>query len=152
VPNSEPTPSTNPDRKGPSDRRRVPRGGRRDYDRTGRYPVVLVAESYEGARRPFVRYLERYHFDVAEATNGEEMLARIVASPPRVVLMEWGLPLISGSPLTQWLAQGWRTRQVRVIALAGDVDPGAEMPRADGVLVKPFSLSAMLEEVRRVLR
>jgi DNA-binding response OmpR family regulator len=130
----------------------MPRGGRREYDRTGRFPSVLVAESYEGARRPFVRYLERYHFDVAEAANGEEALTCVIASPPRVVLIEWSLPMMAGSQLAQWLARGWRTGQVRVIALAGDGEPGVELPRVDGVLVKPFSLAMMIEEVRRVLR
>jgi DNA-binding response OmpR family regulator len=141
------------DRRGQRDRRRVPRGGRRAYDRPGRYPPVLVAESYEPARRPFVRYLERFNFDVAEAADGEQALARIVASPPRVVLIEWGLPMMSGSRLSQWLAQGWRTRDVRVIAIAGDNDVDAPaMPHVDGVLVKPFSLASMLDEIRRVLR
>ena len=38
----------------PVDRRSVPRGGRRETDRSGRHPNVLVADSYEGARVPCV--------------------------------------------------------------------------------------------------
>lgn len=140
-----------PERSGPLDRRRVPRGGRRFYDRPGRFPPILVAESNDGLRRPCVRYLERFHFDVAEAAHGEEALARIVAVPPRVVLLEWTLPAMPGTRLRQWLAQSHRTRDVRVIAITSG-DEGNVLPQADAVLVKPFSLDVMLAEIRRVLR
>jgi DNA-binding response OmpR family regulator len=139
-------------RTGPRDRRRAPRGGRREYDQPGRSPSVLVADSYAGARRPFVRYLERYHFDVVEATSGEEALAHISTHPPRIVLIEWDLPMLGDAQLSEWLIGAWRRREVQVIAMAGDRDAHAPMLRADGVLMKPFSLVAMLEEIRRVLR
>ena len=151
---SEPQLTYAMDRRVRRDRRRVPRGGRREYDRPGRYPPVLIADSYAPARRPCALYLERHNFDVHEAADGEEALARIVASPPRIVLIEWGLPGMSGERLSHWLAQGWRTRDVRVIAMAGaGGDEGLPaMAQVDAVLFKPFSLSAMLEEIRRVLR
>jgi two-component system phosphate regulon response regulator PhoB len=140
------------DRRGPRDRRRVPRGGRRDYDRPGRYPPVLVADSYDGARRPCARYLDRFNFDVMEAANGEDALRQIVASPPRLILTEWTLPTMPADRLCQWLAQGWRTRGIPVIVVAADFDARRDMPSVAAILVKPFSLEAMLNEVRRVLR
>jgi DNA-binding response OmpR family regulator len=130
----------------------VPRGGRRPYDRTGRYPTVLVADSYEGARRPCVRYLDRFNFDVAEATNGEEALKQIISVPPSVILTEWTLPTMPAERLCQWLAQGWRTKEIPVIVVAADFDVRREMPSVAAILVKPFSLESMLTEVRRVLR
>jgi CheY-like chemotaxis protein len=142
----------------PQDRRRVPRGGRRETDRPGKYPPVLVAESYEGVRRCCVRYLNRFHFQVAEAADGEEALRQITAEPPRVVLAELNLPSMSASHLARWLSQSWRTRQIPVIVLAGDLDPSDTSAFEDfrtvvaGVLVKPFTLGAMLDEVRRVIR
>ena len=143
---------TEADRRGPRDRRRVPRGGRREYDRSGRYPPVLVADSYEGARRPCVRYLDRFHFDVAEATNGEDALKQIVSTTPRLIITEWTLPTMPADRLCQWLAQGWRTRDIPVIVVAADYDARRQMPSVASILVKPFSLETMLTEVRRVLR
>ena len=143
---------TEADRRGPRDRRRVPRGGRREYDRSGRYPPVLVADSYEGARRPCVRYLDRFHFDVAEATNGEDALKQIVSTTPRLIITEWTLPTMPADRLCQWLAQGWRTREIPVIVVAADYDARRQMPSVASILVKPFSLETMLTEVRRVLR
>jgi DNA-binding response OmpR family regulator len=144
--------SISPDRRGVPDRRRVPRGGRRDYDQPGRCPSVLVADSYEGARRPCVRYLDRFNFDVTEVTNGEDALKQIVSIMPRVIVAEWELPAMPVDRLCQWLAQGWRTRDIPVIVVAADFDARRRMPGVAAILVKPFSLESMLTEVRRVLR
>lgn len=134
------------------ERRRVPRGGRRASDRQGRYPPVLIAESYEGVRHACVRYLHQFNFDVIEAADGEQALAHIVASPPRVVLTEWDLPSMPAGRLAQWIAQRRPDSDIPVIIMANAVEGDSVLPRVAGVLRKPFSLTEMLEEVRRVLR
>ena len=140
------------ERRALSDRRRVPRGGRRTYDRGGTYPPILVADGYEGARRPAARYLERYHFDVAEAADGEQALQRIVLTPPHVILTDWSLPAMPARRLCQWLDQSWRTRNIPVIVMIGNYEPGEGVPPVAGILIKPFSLTVMLDEIRRILR
>lgn len=137
------------------DRRRFPRGGRRATDRPGRHPIVLVADSYAGARVPCARYLHRFGFQVEEAADGEQALALINSTPPHLIIVELGLPHLSAARLTRWLAQNWRTRHIPVIVLAGDAEPAAQdepAMSAAGMLVKPFQLAAMIEEIRRVLR
>jgi two-component system chemotaxis response regulator CheY len=134
------------------DRRRVPRGGRRGADRPGRHPSVLVAESYEGVRQACARYLQQFNFDVMEAADGEQALARIVASPPQLILTEWNLPAMPAGRLAQWVAQRRPNNDIPVIILANAVEGEGRVPRVAGVLRKPFSLPQMLEEVRRVLR
>jgi DNA-binding response OmpR family regulator len=134
------------------DRRRVPRGGRRASDRPGRYPPILVAESYEGVRQACARYLQQFNFDVMEAADGEEALARIVASPPQLILTEWNLPSMPAGRLAQWVAQRRPKSDIPVIILANAVEGEGKVPRVAGVLRKPFSLPQMLAEVRRVLR
>jgi len=133
----------------------VPRGGRRPTDRPGKYPPVLVAESYDGVRQSCARYLDRFHFQVAEAADGEQALRLIGAEPPQVILAELDLPSMSAPRLAQWLSQSWRTRQIPVIVLAGDLNPSdtSDFRRVvAGVLVKPFTLRTMLDEIRRVIR
>jgi len=129
----------------------MPRGGRREYDQQGRYPPVLVAESYDGARRPFVRYLARFNFEVAEAANGQDALKQIVSTTPRLIVAESTLPAMPAERLCEWLARGWRTRSIPVIVVA-DFDIEQPMPSVAAILIKPFSLDTMLAEVRRVLR
>jgi DNA-binding response OmpR family regulator len=140
------------------DRRRVPRGGRRTIDRLGKHPSVLIADSYDGVRKTCARYLDRFNFQVAEAADGEAALSHIAAEPPQVILAESHLPAMPIARLSQWLSQSWRTRQIPVIVLAGDIDVSDPSAPHDirglvaGVLVKPFTLRTMLDEVRRVIR
>jgi CheY-like chemotaxis protein len=140
------------ERSGSDRRRRVPRGGRRPSDRPGRYPPILVADSYDGVRRACARYLQQFNFDVTEAVDGEQALARIIASQPAVILTEWNLPAMPAGKLADWVAQRRPGGDVPVIVLANAVEGDLPMPRVAGVLRKPFTLREMLDEVRRVLR
>jgi two-component system phosphate regulon response regulator PhoB len=133
-----------------ADRRRVPRGGRRSTDSGGRYPRVIVADSYAGARIPYVRYLTGLGFDVNEADNGDTLLTLIEQAIPQVILMEKDLPRWPAWCLATWLDLDARTRDVPIILMAGDSDD--EVPQTAGILTKPFQLPSMIEEVRRVLR
>jgi CheY-like chemotaxis protein len=139
------------------DRRRVSRGGRRNKDRPGKHPSVLVAESYDGVRKTCARYLDRFNFHVSEAADGEQALTQIAADPPHVILAELHLPAMPVPRLAQWLSQSWRTRQIPVIVLGGDIDPADPAASESvgesvaGVLVKPFTLRTMLDEIRRVI-
>src|SRR5713226_1450773 len=87
------------------DRRRVTRGGRRVTDQAGKYPKLLIADSYPGARKPCARYLDLFNFHVEEAANGEEALARIEARQPEVILAELTLPGMGARELSQWLSE-----------------------------------------------
>jgi CheY-like chemotaxis protein len=137
------------------DRRAVPRGGRRPYDRPGRFPNLLVADSYEGARVPCARYLDHFGFHVDQATNGNEARACIDAVAPHVVLAEMTLPGAPAAALGDLLDQDPRTRSVPLIVLQSDfeMDQLVERPqRAATVLIKPFPLATMLQQVRQALR
>ena len=128
------------------DRRRVPRGGRRTTDRPGRYPPLLVADSDDGARRPCVRYLRLFGFQVEEARTGDDAVAAIDAVQPQVIVTELTLP--SAERLTERL-----TQDVRIPVIVTATDAASPIPpQAVAGLVKPFPLATMLEEVRRVLR
>jgi len=135
------------------DRRRVPRGGRRDGDQPGRYPHLLVADSYDGVRVPCVRYLTRFGFHVDEAADGDEVLAKVHAAPPHMILVESGLPHAPVSQIVRQLRERPSTRSIPIIVMASSLDAsGSDDGPYVGRLVKPFALSAMLQEVRRVLR
>ena len=134
------------------DRRRAPRGGRRATDRPGRYPPVLVAESYDGVRLACARYLQQFNFEVVEAADGEQALARIVSTTPQLILTEWNLPSMPAVKLAQWVAQRRADGGIPVIVMANAVEGDGALARVAGVLRKPFSLSEMMAEVRRVLR
>ena len=132
----------------------MPRGGRRPTDRPGRHPTLLVAESYAPVRRPFVRYLEHFSFRVTQATNGDELLAAVSRVRPHVILAEVALPRMDTRGLSQWLGNSYHTRDIPVIVMADALseDSATRLGHPAGVLIKPFPLSTLLDEVRRVLR
>lgn len=71
------------------------------------------------------------------------------------MLVDVTLPNGSGHSLRQWLDQDPQARSIPVIALMSDFDAERTQPKLEGlagVLVKPFPLATMLEEVRRALR
>jgi len=135
------------------DRRRVPRGGRRTGDLPGRYPSVLVADSYDGARIPCAKYLDRFNFGVIEAGGGHEALAHIDAMAAQVILIENGLLHTPVLRIARRLSRSGSA--VPLIVMTTDLDTVEEtvagLPLVS-VLEKPFSLSKMLEEIRRLLR
>lgn len=144
---------TIPDRRMQLDRRRNARGGRRASDQPGRFPKILVADSYDGARIPCVKYLDRLGFSVDQAVTGSEVLERIETARPHVILAENSLRI---TPIAHIIDRLSRTSQpLPLIVMMSDLSvsepPLAGLPQVS-VLQKPFSLLAMLEEIRRVLR
>ena len=132
-----------------SDRRRVPRGGRRAGDRPGRFPILLVADGYEGARRPFVRYLERFGFRVEEAATAPEASAILDRVSPHVLLTDLTLP--DASALFRRPSADTSAARIPTIGILS-WEGGSGPPDVACVLVKPFRLRAMLEAVRQILR
>jgi DNA-binding NtrC family response regulator len=131
------------------DRRRAARGGRRESDRPGRHPVILLADSYEDARSPVARYLDRFGFDVREATTADEAVAALDRDQPEVLLS--GLRGADAAVLFDALsARGPGAPRVIMVLLSANDDPVP--PVATGVMSKPFSLRPMLDELRREIR
>ena len=136
------------------DRRRHPRGGRRVTDVPGRHPRLVIADTYEAALRPCLRYLEVFSFDVAALGSGQSVATEIDLRPPAVILMGKSLKNPSSGEL---LERAVREHGIPVILFADSVGEseameGVDFSAAAAVLVKPFTLSGMLETIRAVLR
>ncbi len=128
----------------PRDRRGASRGGRRDGDRAGRHPIVLVVDADDAVRRICVQCLARFGFLVDDAKGGIEAAAAVQMMPPRVVLVDPALPSAHA------LLNAIQVARVPMITMTTDyMKTPAE---ATEILVKPFSLDSMLVAIRRVLR
>ena len=137
------------------DRRRVSRGGRRATDRPGCYPSVIVADSYARARIPCARYLGRYGFKVIQAATPGRAVRAVAAQEAQIILAEISPTPTPTARLTERLAADARARRIPLIVMTtgfGDQVRDHAHYGAAGVLLKPFRLTRMLDEVRRVLR
>jgi DNA-binding response OmpR family regulator len=132
-----------------ADRRLVSRGGRRGADRPGCYPVVLVADGYAAARSSCVRFLDHYGFDVIEVGSGTEAIVALNSVRPHIILS--GLDGADAERLYRWLRADETLRDRPVVVMAAD--NVALVPAENArVIMKPFSMHALLRDVREMLR
>ena len=90
-----------------------------------------------------------------ECADGEEAIAAVDGRPPHLILVEDGLPKVSAARMVRRLKDQVHTKAIPVIVMTADFENRGQQPAPPdtaGVLVKPFALSTMLQEIRRVLR
>ena len=103
---------------------------------------VLVVNDVRAERDLYSAHLRRAGFDVQEAADGFEALARAVAGRPDAIVTDVAVPNLDAWELTRRLKAAAATRDIPVIAV-GTHDPvgGTERARAAGCaasLFRPF--------------
>lgn len=115
---------------------------------------MLIVEDDEPMRRAITRGLQLHDFAVQEAATAEDALAVVARRAPQLMVVDVGLPGMSGIDLCREL----RTRHVDVPLLilsardaVGDRVGGLEAG-ADDYLVKPFDLGELVARLRALQR
>jgi len=116
-------------------------------------PHVLVIDDEPQILRALRTILAEHKFRVTTASTGEEGLALAAAQPPDVVILDLGLPRMSGLEVCAQLRE-WT--QVPVIVLSAH-DTEHDKVRAldkgaDDYLTKPFGIDELLARIRVALR
>jgi two-component system cell cycle response regulator DivK len=117
--------------------------------------TVLLVEDNEDNRIVYSTILRHFGFQVMEALNGEEGIARARAERPDLILMDISIPLIDGWEATQVLKHDPLTQRIPIIALtahalASDREKAMQVG-CDGYLAKPCEPRAVVAEVQRFL-
>jgi len=116
-------------------------------------PLVLLIEDEEQMRK-FVRIsLVSNGFRVIEATTGEEGVAMAAAETPDVVVLDLGLPGISGFEVTRRLRE-WSAMPIIVLSARGYEQDKirALNDGADDYLTKPFGPGELVARLGVALR
>ena len=79
--------------------------------------VILIAEDDPMNREMIRRYLQLAGYQVITATDGEQAVAMAKAELPALILMDLGLPVLSGWDATRQLRMAPETRAIPIIAL-----------------------------------
>lgn len=117
------------------------------YDRCS----VLVVEDDTSTAEFVEAVLRDDGYQVEIARDGVEALQNVERARPDVVLLDLLLPVMGGQSFMQELRRR-RGRSIPVIIMTAAREPEPEGPaQAEGLLLKPFELGDLLEEVRRVL-
>ena len=118
-------------------------------------PRVLVVDDYPDAREMYAEYLQYSGFDVIEATNGMEALARAADSAPDIILMDLSLPVMDGWEATKRLKADKTTAAIPIVALTGHalagILEGAKKAGCDAFVTKPCLPEDLVKEIRMVL-
>jgi two-component system, OmpR family, phosphate regulon response regulator OmpR len=115
---------------------------------------LFVVEDDTALREMLVSYLEKQGLAVTAMASAEEMLKRIHRLRPDLVVLDVGLPRMSGLDACRQLrAEGDRVPIILLTARTEEIDRilGLEMG-ADDYLGKPFSARELLARIRAVLR
>jgi signal transduction histidine kinase/CheY-like chemotaxis protein len=114
---------------------------------------VLVIDDEDMARYIVRQCLGEAGFEVAEARNGMEGLARIRRAPPDVVILDLVMPGLAGTDVLHQLHEDPDTRDIPVVVVTSQVLDGSArgwlLERATRVLSKADVSRAVLTEVVR---
>ncbi len=115
--------------------------------------TVLVVED-ERKLRDFIRsYLERAGFTVLSTGSGAEAITMAAADAPDLVVLDLGLPDVSGETVARELRAAAATPILMLTAKSGEEDRirGLELG-ADDYVTKPFSPRELVLRVQAILR
>lgn len=116
---------------------------------------ILLVEDNETIRNAFSLLLEESGYEVLQTGTGRGALALAQEQDPGLVLLDLGLPDMSGLQVARALAGDPATQDIPVVALTGRaLQADEEACRAAGCvgfLTKPINTQQLLQEVPRYL-
>lgn len=117
---------------------------------------ILIVEDNPDARLFLRAILRAEGYDVIEAKDGEEAVAKAINDHPELILMDLMLPVLDGLEATKRLTTSRSTRDIPIVAvtayagLAGMTKEAMEAGCVD-CLPKPIELSKLQSMVERWL-
>ncbi len=117
------------------------------------HPLVLVVDDELQIRRLMRLALDGAGYSVVEAETGGLGLAQAAARKPAVIILDVGLPDMSGIEVVRKLREWSQVPVLVVTVLAGEADKVAALDAgADDYLTKPFGTAELAARLRALLR
>ena len=128
---------------------------RNDFRKMNQKSKILIVEDNSDVRELMAVVLRRSGFEVVEAANGVEALDRTHTSHPDLIIMDLGLPKMTGDEATARIKADPFTRDIPVIVNTAFNDnefiQRAIFAGAAEVLRKPTELKVLIEVIGRHL-
>ena len=116
-------------------------------------PVVLLVEDDRDMRGVLRLALRGRGYDVVEASNGSQALAKLREAPPSLMILDLGLPDIDGIDVTLMVRHRY---ELPIIVLSGCSEESQQIRALDAgandYVTKPFREGELMARVRTALR
>lgn len=116
---------------------------------------ILIVEDHSTMREAMRLVLEHEGFEIREAPDGVSALEMARSQPPDLMFLDLNIPGASGADVLAELKNDPATKDVRVIVVTATGEEGRAFVLslgADEYFTKPFSPTALLRTVERVLQ
>jgi DNA-binding response OmpR family regulator len=115
---------------------------------------ILIVEDHPTMREAMRLVLEHEGFEIREAADGASALVMVREQPPDLMFLDLNIPGASGADVLKEVKADPATADVRVIIVTATGEEGRDFVLglgADEYFTKPFSPTALLRTVERVL-
>jgi CheY-like chemotaxis protein len=116
---------------------------------------ILVVEDNDNCRELLAQFLKRLGYEVFEATTGLQAIERASAVHPDLIMIDLGLPEMTGDEPTACLKANPATRKIPVIVntayASGPQTRRALDSGAAEIMQKPFHLTILDDVLRKYL-
>lgn len=115
--------------------------------------VILIIDDEVQIRKLLTITLTSYDYKVVEAVNAKEALTLVANHPPDLVLLDIGLPDMSGHQVLRHLRE-WYTKPIIVLSVqSAEEDIVQALDHgANDYLIKPFRTGELMARIRSALR
>jgi CheY-like chemotaxis protein len=116
---------------------------------------ILVVDDDPIMHRVLKPYLERNGYEMLEAGNGRQAIARAKRELPQLIILDVRMPEMGGLAALRELKETESTKGIPVIVVTVNADRStvleSEVSGAAAFLTKPFRPSELLAEIQRLV-
>lgn len=116
---------------------------------------IMTVEDSTSLREMIAFVLKEAGYEVAEAKDGQDALAKLNASPVDMVITDLNMPLMNGIELTKSLRSTKTYKFVPIVFLTTESQlqkkNAAKEAGATGWIVKPFKPEHLLKVIKKIL-
>lgn len=113
---------------------------------------ILIVDDNEDSRELVIKVLKQSGYQIVQAVDGEEALARVASEKPDLILLDRSLPKMDGLEVARRLKGNAKTSNIPIVALTAHVMRGdrekALAAGCDGYIPKPINVRTLAEQVR----
>ena len=113
-------------------------------------PIILVVDDDQPILLLMRSLLREFGFEAVTADNGKQAIEVARSRQPSLVLIDKNMPGMNGADTIRSLRAEPGFDRLPILILSGEPVPRSELAvlRADGAVLKPFDVNALVEQIR----